>query len=122
MCNVSRRRSWRSGSAHALWMSGVVIAVSSLWRGGLEILLDVGGNVAHDALGGFLGRTGEWLILAAALGGYAVYLRGRHAPADLSKSTRQRVRARVQRSEVVRHARWPRRHGRLCFRRRARAF
>ena len=117
MCIDSRRRSWRSGGAHALWMSGVVLAVSSLWRGGLEILLDVGGNAAHDVLGGFLGRTGEWLILAAALAGYAVYLRGRHAPAVRSNATVHHARARLQRSAMIRHVRWPRRHGRLLPRR-----
>ena len=80
----------RRTSGHALWMIGVVVALSSLWRGGMEILLDVTGNAAHDALGGVLGRTGEWLILAGVLAGWAVYIRRKH-PIRCTPRGRRRV-------------------------------
>src|SRR4051812_29371177 len=113
----------RRTSGHALWMSGVVIGLSALWRGGMEILLDVGGNAAHDALGGVLGRTGEWLILASALAGWAVYMRRKqlvHCPPRQRKG----VRGRIARCTEVRPtpSRWPRRRRHLMLTRRIRAF
>src|SRR5262245_66483041 len=91
-------------SGHALWMSGVVIALSCLWRGGITILFDVGGNVAHDFLGGVLGRTGEWLILAAAMVGYAVYIRRKHRfPGSSPSRNCTRWRCRGSRELPSRH-------------------
>jgi hypothetical protein len=91
-------------------MSGVVIALSSLWRGGMEIVLDVTGNAAHDALGGVLGRTGEWLLLAGALAGWAVYMRRRHHGV-VQVAARKSVRGRVARCIDARPTptRWHRR-------------
>jgi len=114
----------RHTSGHALWMSGVILVVSSLWRGGMEILLDVTGNAAHDALGGVLGRTGEWLILAGALAGWAFYLRRRHhAAVPPTTAARLCVRGRVARCIEARPtpSRWPRTR-RLATPRRLRAF
>jgi len=59
--------------------AAMMMLLSTVWRCAIAILPDVTGNAAHDMLGGFLGRSGEWmLLLAAALAAWAVYAHQRH--------------------------------------------
>jgi hypothetical protein len=71
----------RGTSGHAaLGMSAaLMMLLSTLWRCAIAILPDVTGNAAHEALGGLVGRAGEWLLLlAAALTAWALYVHQKH--------------------------------------------
>src|SRR4051794_37905372 len=84
MCSFARRairglgvQSWRSGQA--LWMSAAAIALLGLYRGAAAVLIDAGGNFVNDLLNTWVGRIGEWLILAGVMAAHALHVRRKNA-------------------------------------------
>jgi len=100
---------------HTLLASGAVVALMSLWRAAATVISDLCANYAQDALNSCAGRTGEWLIIAGALAGYAWYSR-RRARA-LKSRPRMPARTRVARAVTLPRARRIRRQCVSAFRR-----
>ena len=55
-------------AGQALGLSGAVIALMSLWKAAAAVMSDLCANCAQDLLGTWIGRTGEFVVLAALFG------------------------------------------------------
>src|SRR5205809_5614257 len=75
MCMVWRLARLRSRGGHALWVSAAAVGFVGMYRAACAVLVDAGGNFVNDLLNTWVGRVGEWLILAGVMTAYAVHLR-----------------------------------------------
>jgi hypothetical protein len=109
-------------------MSAAAIGFVGMYRAACAVLVDASGNFVNDLLNTWVGRIGEWLILAGVMSAYALHLR-RRACATCSATTHRTSPAlRVRRLRdaapraMNRHATLSRRRrvSPMCFRRRAR--
>jgi hypothetical protein len=71
---VVRRWRQRRGPANAWLVSGSVLAMLSVWRATAMLLSDVSADVVEDAVDGFAGKLGHWLMLAVVMLGYSVHI------------------------------------------------
>ena len=65
----------RTRGGNALWMSATAVAFVGMYRAACTVLVDASGNFVNDLLNSWVGRIGEWLILAGVMTAYAVHLR-----------------------------------------------
>ena len=83
---------WRA-QRRALWMSASAVALVGMYRAACTVLVDASGNFVNDLLNSWVGRVGEWLVLAGVMTAYAVHLRRQacaHCPAASSVKPRRR--------------------------------
>ncbi len=113
--------SWwrRHGRFHALGASGIAVAMMCLWRASAAVMSDVCANSAQDVLYGWVGRTGEWLIIAAVMAAYALHVRRERASEEQPVTPRRLHRSLVScrlRGESLRSRRRRRGHSRMVRR------
>jgi hypothetical protein len=76
-------------------MSATAVAFVGMYRAACTVLVDASGNFVNDLLNSWVGRIGEWLILAGVMTAYAVHLRragARQASAPESAEPSPRIR------------------------------
>jgi hypothetical protein len=57
----------------ALLWSGAALISMSLWRASAMLLSDISADWAEEALDGWVGRAGHWIVLSLVMMGYAVH-------------------------------------------------
>lgn len=113
--------SWwrRQGRFHALGASGIAVAMMCLWRAGAAVMSDVCANSAQDVLYGWVGRTGEWLIITAVMAAYSLHVRREdaidHRPPMPRRRRRSLLSCRLRGGRLLRSRRG-RRGGRIVRR------
>jgi hypothetical protein len=77
-------------------MSATAVGFVACYRAACTVLVDASGNFVNDLLNSWVGRVGEWLVLAGVMAAYAVHTRRQQAAAlksaqDVSRDVESRV-------------------------------